>query len=150
MSEEEYRFLLRHCAALLEIKRFADSLGQLCFQMERLWFYLFERKVTEATGWFDECATKTLRFGRVEIASREVQEAWEAGEAESSRIENLLRLFVLARQCAGALHKHTNPDGTARAGGEYYRLTLDGEHHCEDLSDVIASLFAAAQQRAAE
>ncbi len=147
MSEKGYSFLQSHLVALIEIKCFADAFGQCCFQMERLWFSLFERKAGDARSWLDECLTKSLPLGGFERGCRNVTQAVEAGELESVRLTEVVELCQSVDACCAALAGRFRKSGGQHSDEAYYRLTLDGEKYALALSALILSVLKDMQNR---
>ena len=145
-SEEDLQFLQRHLVSLIEIKRFADSFDQLCFQMERLWFSLFRRSRSEAFSWFDECAFKTLNIRKFGAAYRDIKESSKAEKINSARIEQILAAADSINDCYNALAGGTKLTDADREGQAYYRHTLDGEKIAIALSGHIYSVVEDMQE----
>ena len=58
---------LRCYSELIRLKAFADSMAQICFQLERLWFYLFKGDVGDLRLWFNESARKERNLNGSEV-----------------------------------------------------------------------------------
>ncbi len=147
MSEKGYEFLQSHLVALIEIKSFADAFGQCCFQMERLWFSLFERSAGNAQSWFDECLKKSLPCGGFERGRRDVSKAVEDDEIKSVRLKEIVELCGLVDACCAALAGRLRKEGIQHSGEAYYRLTLDGEKHSLALSALLLAVFKGMQNK---
>ena len=145
MSTEEVRYFERHLVSLVNIKSFADSLDQLCFQMERLWFYLFNCEASTAQYWFHESANKTLSINAFEAACRDLAQSLERRMVQRSKVMKLLSLSDSVRDCYEAL-KGKPSDGDACK--DYYRVISEGEGQSLALSHFILSVFADIEQLA--
>ncbi len=147
MSTEEVQFFLHHLVSIIHIKRFADSLDQLCFQMERLWFYVLKRRAGEAMWWFNECAAKTLEMEIFCQACRDLKESLEAGMNQSRKVEKLLSLTDSVIDCYNTLDgSRQHPDADA-GDNAYYRVIGEGEERALALSRFILSILSEVQQQ---
>jgi hypothetical protein len=98
-SSQEAKFFLRHLGNLLRIKAFADSVSQVYFQIERLWFYLFKEQPGKAVWWFEETVRKSCGYA-------EYVGSWEAiaedplvlALSNSKHWEKLSTLYLKVRQ----------------------------------------------------
>jgi hypothetical protein len=129
---------------LVASKECADGLVQLYFQLERLWFYLFERgfgRQSEARHWFTESARKSIAMGPVRLLATQLQRVSDL--ARTTRLHNVYEALMKLEA------DHEYFDGVSSGPDDddvlFYERIWKAEDYARAISAMIRALIIDAQ-----
>jgi len=143
VTSGQLRFYLQHLPELVKVKETADRALQLFFQLERLWFSLFEinvdtqfkvSRLKDFAWWFHESVQKTVKIADF-LDSLESLQTWTGDEKNTSSNE----VLVLSERVKQDLLYFSNLP--TKDTHEVYQRVWKAEENAWELSALITSIF---------
>lgn len=131
---------------LILVKAFADSMTQVCFQLERLWFYLFKQNPSELSWWFFESANKEPHLNEPKVGSAwaEIKARFNAYKiapgTQWEELQNRYSKVITDWQYFYDAPKYHSTISTDQ-GEEVYKRIWRAEVNANDLSAAIGAIL---------
>ena len=135
----------RSCTpAILRLRGFADAWAQFCFQLERLWFYLFDRRWDELHSWVGDTVVKGPSFADRGSHWDAVAQVFHGVSGARPRFEELESRYRLVESDYDELANPGHPHSGFKAAvesGHVSRYLSSAEDHAHQLSALLMSIL---------
>ncbi len=133
-TSTELAFFLRHLSEVGQIKETADTLAQVYFQLERIWFSALKKDPFDLSWWFYETVTKTLAISEFDTACRVLNEEMGNISQSGERSQQILELCKVIRDDYTFFNGSTSDNPQV-----VYKRLGAAEKNAYNLSSLIAS-----------
>lgn len=138
-TSAELRFFQQHLPHLMKITSVANTAIQLYFQMERLWFALFNLQPFEAAYWFFRSVSKTWDKEGFQESCRILREGRSGIGSEQDKLDKVLEL---CKEIEDDYSFWNNYTPRCKEDKEYfYQRIRRGEENSRNLSAFLYSII---------